>query len=207
MTGSEQPTKLPNPLWRLVILLAVAVVGVYVGTTVAQRTKPPPSAAATDKPAQCRLSPNNTPAKRNDVWRLWNARGDGVMPHTPEAAIGAMLAIMLYPEAQQDEELQQELQNKGLELYQAKYVPVLSEDELTEIDLLLRKGPPLERARALRKMLAADVAAAELAQGILADEERIKLFLADKPIPLEPVTADPDPAPDDAAPIINPLDR
>ncbi len=117
-------------------------------------------------------------AARNLVWRTWN--NDASVPQAaPEVTIGLALAFLLKDDATADDRAE------GLGVYGSKAAAVLSDEEKGAIYSALLAGDGQERARAVRRLVVADRTAAQLVESVLADETRVNLLLAGKPIPLE----------------------
>lgn len=142
----------------------------------------PATTTASAAPSLCLPANANTReamAKRNVVWRVWNGEVES-LPESPERAIGAMLGLMLSPEAGAQE------RNTGMRMYMQKSIAYFSADDVRAVQGLIGNGTPAQIAAALRRIASADGEASGLVSAILADQERVARFTDGRlPIPLE----------------------
>ena len=121
-------------------------------------------------------------ARRNVVWNFWNGKPDDA---SPDAKLAAALTIIIRPE------LPPEVRNVGLTSYLGKSALYFSEKEIEGLAEHLANGPQDKRMEAFGRIAAVDLGAAQLVSCVLADTERVNLFIAGKPVPLEEPEASP----------------
>ncbi|MEY4744518.1 MAG: hypothetical protein RL272_463 [Candidatus Parcubacteria bacterium] len=167
---------------RALIVAGLAAGAGFLGYVFGRSYGPPPAATAPAADTACTPASANTReamARRNIVWRVWNGQGSA-LPPSPERALAAALAMILSPEAATND------RNTGMNLYLQKSIAYFSQEEIREVQELMNAGDPEKLAEAVRRIAAADGAAADLVRAVLADRERVARFVTGAgTIPLE----------------------
>ncbi len=146
--------------------------GFHFGRATAPKAPPPQVVSAV---AGCPQTPEAM-ARRNVVWRGLNGDLEGTDPDT---MVAAALAIIIRPE------LPPQVRNIGISKYMNKSTIYFSKEEIEGLAESLANGPQEKRMEAFGRIAAVDLSAAQLISCVLADTERVNLFIAGKPVPLE----------------------
>ena len=167
-------------LGAILIAAAVTHTGIFLlGRAVGKPAGPPHVAAV----ATCDAKTNSSKEDRNTVWTVLNtvtSRGDiAAIPPSGAKMVGMAIAMMV------DADAPPQIRQNGLNGYFGKSQFSFSEAEQQELMTGLRSDVPAERAKALSRIVAADAASADLAKAVLADSERLQLFMTGKPVALE----------------------
>lgn len=161
--------------FRTLGLIAALAAATAAGMTAGWLLKPDRSAPTAAAP---RNDSREAMAERNAVWRVLNGKDDDVTDG-PAKSLGFALKAAL------DKDSPVLLRDRAMGALMNKSVLYFSEEEIDEVMGVMAQGDSADRAEVLRRILAADDRACEFVRGVLADKQRIALFTAGKPIPLE----------------------
>lgn len=140
--------------------------------------------AVYEEPASCEIpddyfgSSPDLSRERNLVWHVMNERPEE-FPASREGRIGLVLAFLLDPKSN---EAQVQV---AIGLWSVKGMVHLDPSEIRLTMQTIAKGTPEQRFSAFADLSAGDESASALINSVLADKERIRLFIAGEQIPYE----------------------
>ncbi len=167
-----------NVAKKLAVFAACALIGaglVWFGIHVGRATAPKPKVQAVSVAVGCSKTPEAV-AKRNAVWRAWSGDASEV---TPEVQLAAAIGIIIRPE------IPAEVRNVAITRYMNKSVMYFSKEEIQGLADDLAGASQEKRMAAILRITRVDLEAAQLVSCVLADTERVNLWLAEKPVPPE----------------------